>query len=190
MGYIDHGSLVERLNARDDYNEDPDIFRGGIDGRYFENGGLYTNVAGLRARSEPSKSGLVIKQLNMNHRCDVDFIPYDKDGWVCGGKVSDGEEYFIFYVPVKYVGKQTDIATVMAQYNQGKGSAVATDKVLAERILEMSHWEGDSLRLESLRVFKEYCTTYSVAYDLTDIDFEIFVLQAIGFENKYELNES
>jgi hypothetical protein len=126
----------------------------------------------------------------MNHRCDVDFIPYDKNGWVCGGKVNDGEGYFTFYVPVKYVGKQTDITQVIAQYNTDKGKSEATDKLLAERILEMSHWESDSLRLESLRVFKAYCTTYDVAFDLTDIDFEIFVLEAIGFEEKYELNEA
>jgi hypothetical protein len=177
QGYIKKGYLVKHLNANDKYEDDPTIFIGGIDGRYFENRGLYTNVAGLRARAEPSISGLVIKQLNMNHRCDVDFIPYDPNGWVCGGTIWDGEGDFQFFVPVKYVGKQTDIKETMAIYRFKKGKSLQEDKQLAERIFEMSYWESDSIRLEALLLFRDLITTYKLSNATEDIDFEIFVLQ-------------
>ena len=177
QGYIKKGYLVKHLNANDKFEDDPAIFKGGIDGHYFENRGLYTNVAGLRARAEPSMSGLVIKQLNMNHHCDVDFIPYDPNGWVCGGTIWDGEENYNFFVPVKYVGKQTDIKETMAIYQFKKGKSLQEDKQLAERIFEMSYWENDSIRLEALLLFRDLITTCKLSNPLKNIDFEIFVLQ-------------
>jgi hypothetical protein len=185
-GYVTDDELATGLNGKDKFEEDPEIFTGGIDGQNYKNKGLYTNVAGLRARAQPSASGLVIKQLNMNHRCDVDFIPYDPNGWVCGGKVSDGEGYFTFFVPAKYVGKQTDLAETILTYRLNLGKSEADDKKYAERILEMSHWENDSLRLVSLNLFINYVRFYSVAYDVNDIQFEIQALGAVDFHSLEE----
>ncbi|MFT4523772.1 MAG: hypothetical protein ACI8ZN_002728 [Bacteroidia bacterium] len=178
-GYVQANFLTKHLMGNDVAEPDPIIFRGGRDDRNYDNLGMYVQVAGLRARVAPSGDSAVALLLKMNERCDIDFLPYNKDGWVrAGGKyVASTNSYTHFFVQRKYLGVQANIEEKISAYLNETFESMQAKQTAIERIFEMSYFEGDSLRAVALQLFRSYAEYDEIVVDFEAIDFELFALE-------------
>lgn len=176
-GYVKSGYLTKRLNARDKCNNEPfpkELFAGENLG-YYQGRGLCVTVAGLRARAKPSKGAPVVTLLKMNKHCSISFYPYDENEWVLAGYDYDRDKSTPFYVQRKYVGQHTDIF----KYLEAFGSITNPDKKkkYAERILEMSFFEQDSVRKAAIKLFVNFAESSGLEMSLEALKTEIYALE-------------
>lgn len=178
-GYVLSQYVGDRLSAYDLCNNQPAPPE--LTGRdyttHYQNRGLYVNVAGLRARAKPNKESSVVKLLRMNEPCNISFYPFGENDWVRGGYNYDyeSEKSTPFYVQRKYVGKRQDIEEYFNKYNVL--STTDEKQKYAERILEMSFFEQDSVRIAAIKLFVNFAESSGLEMSLEALKTEIYALE-------------
>jgi hypothetical protein len=175
-GFILRKFLIKPEDEKEFSYLNPDIFYGSLKGRILDPElKLYVNVAGLRARTEPTKNAKVLTMLKMNEPCSPSFLPYDIEEWVLAGYDFNNRngESLPFYVQRKFLGIQIDINLALASYSESTSFTEEEQQRDVERLLEMSHFESDSIRKIVLMKFIAYSETQNPSKNLEALRAEI-----------------
>lgn len=179
-GFILRSFLVKPKHEKNTSYLNPNVFYGSLLGRMLDKEPkLYVNVAGLRARTKPSIDAKVHTMLLMNEPCSPSYLPYDSEEWVLAGAetiyYNNGEnvEKMPYYIQRKYVGNQIDIVIPLSQYLTRGNDDFEVQKHHIERLLEMSHYESDSIRKIVLTEFIAYSETQNLSKNLEALRAEI-----------------
>ena len=120
--------------------------------QYYGNYHLFVNVASLRARGAPSKTGKIITTLTTGEAVPVKYVPLDIEDWVF---ISSGR-----FIQRKYLSKRPKYEELMKLFDNFEIDNITDRGKIAERIIQLA-WNSDHSQL-----YKAYKTYYQVAIQL------------------------
>lgn len=174
-GFVPTKFLVSSLNARDQYEKDPqDFVSPGDTNAVYGSVHLFVTAASVKARAIFAKDKPVVRILRANEPVSVTYLPYNENKLV---KVGGGifEKHEMIFIPKKFLGKRLDFTASLNQFKtMNDGGA---KKQLAERIYEMSWLENKANNLLGAQLFRNYAkeTGNNVLYE--QLAFEEFLLK-------------
>ncbi len=183
VGFIEKQPIVKRMSGRTQTDEPKEYFYRGESGERSPH--KYVRVSGLKARTTPNLQGAIAKVLSINSLISIDYVPFNKEGWVYIGDFFREKPAFIQY---KYLGDYLTFEEALADYRKAKD--VKTQKVMVERLLEIG-WTTDKIEntQTALQLFKAFHQKNGTLANYPDLDFEIFMVQQMQNPMDYDQRE-
>ncbi|WP_159090627.1 SH3 domain-containing protein [Aquimarina aquimarini] len=143
IGYVKKRFLVETLNARDQFTSPPPPI---IDqNNQYGSPHLYTQVASLRGREQPSKNAKIGTVFTMGTIVRITFYPCDPEEWVNVGN---------YFVQQKYLGQKPSMKELYEEFDAIPKSDLKKRKQVGERLVEFS-WKSGESKIPALERFLE-----------------------------------
>ena len=180
VGFIEKQPIDTRIFARIHEDEPKEYFYRGESGQQSPH--KYVRVSGLKARATPNLEGAIVKVLPINQYITIDYIPFNKEGWVYVGDFFREKPAFIQY---KYLGDYLTFEDALADYQKAKD--VKNQKIMVERLLEIG-WTTSKIEdaQTALQLFKEFHQKNGSLANYPDLDFQIFMVQQMQNPMDYE----
>lgn len=178
--YIPSRFLVSTLNAKDNYERDPDDFvlPGEPDAEY-GSPHLFIIAASVKARAIFAKNKPVAKIYRTNEPVGVAYLPYDSNKLVkIGGGAFAGDRSSWLFTQRKFLGHKLDFEKTVSEYNALSKADTVKRKMLAERIYEMSWRENKSKNLQGIQLFRNYQKDAGNNQLYQQLAFDEFLLKA------------
>ncbi len=178
--YIPSRFLASGLNAKDNYEKDPDDFvlPGEPDAEY-GSPHLFIIAASVKARAIFAKNKPVARVYHTNEPVGVAYLPYDSNQLVkIGGGAFAGDRSGWLFTQRKFLGRKLDFGKTVSEYNTLSQTDTAKRKMLAERIYEMSWRENKSNNLQGIQVFRNYQKEAGNNQLYQQLAFDEFLLKA------------
>ncbi|WP_114789245.1 SH3 domain-containing protein [Niabella yanshanensis] len=178
--YIPSRFLAASLNARDNYEPDPDDFvlPGEADAEY-GSPHLFITAASVKARALFAKNKPVAKIYRTNEPVPVSYLPYDSNRLVkIGGGVFAGDRSAWLFTQRRFLGRKLNFEKTVSEYNTLPKTDTAKRKMLAERIYEMSWRDNKSNNLQGIRLFRNHQKETGNNQLYQQLAFDEFLLKA------------
>ncbi|MGE9312682.1 SH3 domain-containing protein [Niabella sp. CJ426] len=178
--YIPSRFLASTLNAKDNYEKDPDDFvLPGEPGAEYGSPHLFITAASVKARAIFGKNKPIVKVYRTNEPVGVAYLPYDENKLVrIGGNGYAYDRSGWLFTQKKFLGRKLDFRNTVHEYNQLPKTDTIKRKTLAERIYEMSWRENKSNNLEGIQLFRNYQKDAGNNQLYQQLAFDEFLLKA------------
>lgn len=153
MGYgdpvyvVDSYYLKDHLNAGDEYKPSPAVVIESDE--YYASPHLFTTVAGLKVRENPTGPAVVAGTLLNGTVVPLEYYPYNTEAWI-----PVTIDNIKGYIPMKFVGKRPALEELADEYQKAMTSE--EQKKYAERILELGWNSNKSENIKALNLFADY----------------------------------
>lgn len=179
VGFIEKQPIDTRMFGRKQADEPKEYFYRGEQGQQCPH--KFVRVSGLKARSAPSINARVIRVLPINDQICLDYVPFDKDGWVYIGDHFNKRPEFIQY---KYLGDLLSFEGALKDYHKAKDKN--SQKTMVERLVEIG-WSGQTQdALTALKHFKNFHEKNGSIANYPNLEFEIFMVQQLQNPMNYD----